>query len=1809
MRKLISFILLLLLNFSISAQNWVNSAGGNFNDESYDVEVDAAGNIYTTGYTTAASVFGPSINLTTNGYSDVYVSKSSANGNFLWVKVFGGLLADRGYDIEVDASGNIYVTGTFNGTATFGSVTLTANNNSQDIFVLKLDNLGNVIWVKSEGGPEGDTGYGITFDNSGNVIVTGQFKGTAQIGLNTFSSAIDPISGLPAYDIFVSKYDANGIDLWSIQGTAKYDDRGLALKTDQNNNIYITGQFSDTLTIAGSTHNNTIFNAGMLLKLDSMGNEVWFKRMGAVQTLVYDLDIDNLGNIYITGDFMGQMIIIGASGNNYLNGNYTYRIFIIKFDSQGELLWMREDDSNSQVSSKAITLDANQDPYISGTFKCVFDEYADSLGSGLFNSVGYNDIFITKYNNSGTQQWMKQYGGPLDDYCSGIAISQINNPIIAGGYTEYFNYPVGFSFSLFSGINNYFPPYSWNPWCFNNNYMYLNAVGAKDIFIAKPVDLLIPHYYYYEDVACYDSNLPCIESLCPDSLVFCGGGQVADFTHTAGNGYYDEDYNANPTNYQHGPYFDFLWNNGDTTYYTNTPTTGDYWANTKRIDNCTITNDTVFVTINPIPQMPLLTDDHGFNTLSSYYNDMHLCFPDTVTTWFNYLDTNYQFSYTIPNGTIYTDSLPHQIFEAGTYNVEVVDSNNCLSGQDFILQYDYPEVKDTIVPYIIQLNDTVCLGEQICYIIADSITNPNANLTPYCDSNIYYPNIGCLGFCFTPLVTGWYPVNHTIILGYINLCGLDTTHYYVEDSLYVVVLPIPTMNLNLSGDGLLCPGDTVNIWTDTVVSGFTWSGPGILIVSANGDSIFANQQGTYSYGGILTDSITGCTNVINKYYNLTVKPSPTIMSNVPDNIICPGDSLLLTCMQSGIAYNWIGPQGNLIGTNQTIWVNVPGFYHCVLTDYDGCELTSNTIELKEYNTPYLLVEPGTELCHTGAIVLTAVYSGLPTFQWLPPINSTSPSVTVNQPGTYYLEVTQCGFTVTDSVTITSANVVATITPLTDTIICPGDTAILMANSGMGGYEWGPQTFFGQILQTTDSGDYYVTVTEASTGCTAISDTVHIGFYPGGTNPSVQNITICAGDTATLTNLNTGLTTNWYGNALASTPFFIGDSVTLINLTNDTTIYVENFDSNCTSNRVPVTIAISQASFIPIINGNNSVCSGDSIWLSTPTIPNGIYNWNGPNGFTSTQNPLIIMNVDTTDAGVYTLSVSDNYCASADTSVTITILPLPQITINSADTIWKCLTDTITISASGNYQNITWNNGSTFDSTLVFYTGIYFAQVVGINGCSTLSDTVYVLNYTVQQPQLSDTTICFGDSVELAALNNSMLNWYDSNLTLITVDSVFQTPALFNDVSYFTLFIDSNGCESPLQLITVYVTPANGSPTIIGDTVVCEGQPLYLSTTPILGATYQWSNFSGVLSTSVNYSNPSVLLSDSGWYQLIVGNVACINTQASINITIHPIPATPTILGDSIYCENDTLLLFTPDTNGTVYWMDAQFNSYFQDSLTLPFISPSNSGNYYLSIEDSNGCLSLADTIQITVLAAPSTPTIYANSSYCTGDSINISTDSIVGLTYQWNGPDSLISSNDSNLIVNATTSNSGIYYLTVVDSNGCSSDNYQLIKVYDYPIVNLGNDTIICIDSLPNFVLEVDSSYSFYTWQAGSTNPYYDVMIPGLYFVVAEIGGGCTTTDSIFVQTDSCIINSIANVFTPNGDGINDFFIIKNLEYYPNSKLVVFNRWGRIVFEDNNYRNNWDGGNQSSGTYYYVFYPNDSSENAKPFKGFISLIR
>ena len=211
-----------------------------------------------------------------------------------WAKSIGGSSYYRGSSIKVDASGNVYTTGNFTGTADFdpgsGTFNLTADAAGGDIFISKLDASGNFIWAKSIGSIGNDVGSSISVDASGNVYITGYFAGFAG---GTAAADFDPGSGTfnltsaGDADIFILKLDASGNFVWAKSMGGTTNEYGTSIALDASGNFYTTGSFQGTadfdpgtatfnLTSAGSAGYSDIF----ISKFDTSGNFVWAKSMG-----------------------------------------------------------------------------------------------------------------------------------------------------------------------------------------------------------------------------------------------------------------------------------------------------------------------------------------------------------------------------------------------------------------------------------------------------------------------------------------------------------------------------------------------------------------------------------------------------------------------------------------------------------------------------------------------------------------------------------------------------------------------------------------------------------------------------------------------------------------------------------------------------------------------------------------------------------------------------------------------------------------------------------------------------------------------------------------------------------------------------------------------------------------------------------------------------------------------------------------------------------------------------------------------------------------------------------------------------------------------------------------------------------------------------------------------------------------------------------------------------------------------------------------------------------------------------------------
>lgn len=404
----------------------------------HSLVVDNQGNQYVCGTFDGTVTFGTHVLTSLGGdfvYGDLFVAKLDAAGNWLWVVRAGGLSDDFGAGIALDDTGNVYVTGQFGGTATFGTHTLTASGDEDycDIFVAKLDADGNWLWAVRAGGPYVDYAMSIALDDAGNCYVTGNFEGTATFGSHTVNASGDDMYNT---DIFVAKLDQNGNWLWVSNGGGVGDDWAQELALDSAGNIYVTGDFELTatfgdhsLTITGDDDNSRdVFIA----KLDQNGNWLWAaKAGGALWDTGYGIAVDNAGNAYVTGDFEGTAFFgdhtLTAAGDDYQNNG---DIFIAKLDQNGNWLWAVGAGGPHGDTGLDIALDGSGKVYVCGAFggTATFGDYTLAADE----SEMIYDIFVAKLDQNGNWLWVVQAGGASLDVATSLGLDGAGNVYVTG---------------------------------------------------------------------------------------------------------------------------------------------------------------------------------------------------------------------------------------------------------------------------------------------------------------------------------------------------------------------------------------------------------------------------------------------------------------------------------------------------------------------------------------------------------------------------------------------------------------------------------------------------------------------------------------------------------------------------------------------------------------------------------------------------------------------------------------------------------------------------------------------------------------------------------------------------------------------------------------------------------------------------------------------------------------------------------------------------------------------------------------------------------------------------------------------------------------------------------------------------------------------------------------------------------------------------------------------------------------------------------------------------------------------------------
>lgn len=1190
MKQILSFtIFFAIISFANGQAKWAKRFGGPSFEEALDIDSDVNGNSYCVGYFSGiANMTGQYFS--SNGLYDGFIIKNDSSGVLQFVKKIGGMDNDKALSIDVASNGDFAVTGFFNQSMTIENTTINASGD-QDIFVARYSANGGLIWLKSFGGTGIEQGNAIHFDNNGNIIVTGEFSGTCNFG-GTSLTAVDN-----SIDVFVLKLNDQGQTLWVKKGSGSATDRGIDVEVDDNGGIYVCGEFSDTVEF-DLVHNNQMYNAMFLIKYSPSGQEQWFRHMGSGSQLNAGSIALKNNNIFFTGNFDGTLyFIINKDPSNSLTGIYENSIFLTKYDLNGNLIWKKANSSESDLRCGKVVVDNSNRIFVAGDFLCQFSEYADEYGSGIFRSQGSWDNFITQFDQLGNWVEARQYGGRYTDYLYAMTI-KTNQLVTAGSYIRDYLISVNPNQFIQYGTNNL----DYNLWYGGGNYCndpyyyhYVNLMGAdqssglhSDAFINAAIDFnRQPMDFFYRSGANCNrdfiepqfyfsySNIPI-----QDSITTCGAPGVYVYQQI-----YD---------WWLRPNILTTWSNGVVNWESWFGQSGDYSVHYEYLDGCYVWEDTLNVTYNPLPETPLVSDNLLFNNSNYYTTWIYACNGDTVELWSpNYNDTMVVWTY---NGQPID---PNVVLTTGDYYVtRTIPATGCASGNG--VHVEFKDSLSTVIPKIkityngeVFESDTLhmCLGESFNALFYDSLTNPLG------DINTCFPNLtsvnwisndsianaqiggnftqtNCSAWNMIPTYPGVYVNDFAVELVRYNPCGteIETVHRRIIFNVHEI--EDFTWDFQILPEVPLCPGESPYFYLSDSTLHVRWEYCGGCWGGWEPTAYYPDAGGHHVYVVDTISSDWGCSFVMDTtiWLEITEHPQLVINTNPMNAIICPFDSVLISANSNLIQY-WVGPNGNIANTSGTFYTETPGNYYAVADYGADCNVVSNTVELIQYNTPYLLASPYGVICNGDPFTLTVQTTEGSVVNWLPPLTGNAMTQTITEVGTYTCSIDACNIytEISMDVIIDSMDLFITSTDA-DLSFCPGDSILISGPENIASYDW-PSPLDSEVnqLYVSEPG-IYTLIGASGSGC---RDTTSITINMFNEYPEISvmdDTLICAREFADLhaesPNNITWTSSNSYTDFLAN-----GPSYTTPTLFDNETYYVYASTDHCQTDLYAIHVTV------------------------------------------------------------------------------------------------------------------------------------------------------------------------------------------------------------------------------------------------------------------------------------------------------------------------------------------------------------------------------------------------------------------------------------------------------------------------------------------------------------------------------------------------------------------------------------------------------------------------------------------------------------
>ena len=1090
-------------------------------------------------------------------------------------------------------------------------------------------------------------------------------------------------------------------------------------------------------------------------------------------------------------------------------------------------------------------------------------------------------------------------------------------------------------------------------------------------------------------------------------------------------------------------------------------------------------------------------------------------------------------------------------------------------------------------------NQTVCIGSSASFSVAANGTNLTYQ---WMKGNVVLVNAGNISGVNTPtllinpvtvsdtasnynvVITGGCPPNDTSIKVSLRF---DKTNIITQPSNQTLCVNGPA-SFSVAATG--------------VILNYQWMKGNVILVNAGNISGVTTATVNINPATIADTSsfyhviITGGCALNDTSANVSLKfnTAPNITTQPVNQTVCSGSpaSFSVTATGTALSYQWMKGNVNLVNggnisgvTTATLNVNpatisdTSSFYHVVITGACTPNDVSIDASLMINSAPNITIQPANQIVCAGspASFSVAVTGATLTYQWMK-----------------------------GNVILVNAGNISGAT-----------TATLNIN---------PATL-------ADTSSFYHVVITGACAPSSSSMNVSLMIYVAPnitTQPATQ--TVCAGSPASFSVAASGTALSYQ---------WMKDNVTLVNAGDFSGVTTATLNIN------PATIADTSSFYHVIISG---VCALNSTSINVSLKFNAA--------------PIIT-----------TQSANQTICSGSAASF--------SVAASGTALSYQWMKGNVNLVNGGNISGANTATLNINPATIADTSSFYHVVITGACAPSSSSMNVSLLinlapNITTQP---ANQTVCSGSpaSFSVAATGTALsYQWMKGNVNLVNAGNVSGVttatlsinPATLADTSSFYHVVITGACAPSSSSINVSLL-INTAPNITtqpANQTVCAGSPASFSVTASGTAlSYQWmkgninlingGNISGVTTATLNI-NPATIADTSSFYHVLITGV-CTPNSNSINVSMHvsPLPIVTAHTSTTTVCSGSSVI-FTGNGATSYVWTGGVSDG-------IAFVPPSTN-TYTVTGTNANNCSNTA-TITVNVTMLPVAVPI-SNSPVCIGSSLNLNTPTVSGATYNWTGPNGFASTSQNPSLSSATLADAGTYSLAV-SNNGCSSyptiavavnncagTDLSVIKTVNntYPII--GNNvvfTIVASNKGPNNatgVLVGDTLQSGYTYISSTTTKGTFNPATGIWNIdTLNKGTSAILTVTVKVNTsgnyvntaaingnaiDTNVVNNISSVetfptdffipegFSPNGDGINDQFVIRGIENYTQNTFTVFNRWGDKVFGASPYINNWDGKSITGmrvggdvlpvGTYFYIL---DLGDGSKAFKGSIYLNR